>query len=133
MYYYIVKQDSKEINPISKEIVSVKIALDNKIYSINFKEYKEILKEIFEDDKILKCGYEQKIDYILIKQEGIIPKNFMFDVKIAAYLLNSNSNQYKIKDLASEYLKLDLDEFINSKEQVSQTSLFDVPEKCGWG
>ena len=129
LYYYIVKQDSKQINPISKEIVSVKIALDNKIYSINFKEYKEILKEIFEDDKILKCGYEQKIDYILIKQEGIIPKNFMFDVKIAAYLLNSNSNQYKIKDLASEYLKLDLDEFINSKEQVSQTSLFDVPEK----
>ena len=129
LYYYILKQDSKEINLISKEIVSVKIALDNKIYSINFKEYKEILKEIFEDDKILKCGYEQKIDYILIKQEGIIPKNFMFDVKIAAYLLNSNSNQYKIKDLASEYLKLDLDEFINSKEQISQTSLFDVPEK----
>ncbi len=125
LYYYIVNKDSEKANPISKEIVSIKIALDNKVYSVDFNDYKELLKSAFEDESIKKCGYEQKIDYILLKQEGIEPKNFACDVKIAAYLLNSNSNQYKIKDLAYNYLDLDIDIFSSKENDLEQTSLFD--------
>lgn len=53
----------------------------------------------------------------------------MFDVKIAAYLLNSNSNQYKIKDLASMYLGLDIDELITPEKEELQSSLFDEPKE----
>ena len=64
--------------------------------------------QLFEDKKILKIGYKQKKDYILLKQIGIIPQNLMFDIEIAGYLLNSNINKYSIEYLASEYLNLDM-------------------------
>ena len=122
--YYFEIEDTEEVLPISKKIINIKIAIDDKIYSVDFEKYKKELKKIFENEKILKIGYEQKQDYILLKQVGIEPKNMMYDVKIAAYLLNSNSNQYKIKDLAFQYLGLDLDSF-NNEELNEQVSLFD--------
>ena len=48
----------------------------------------------------------------------------MYDVKIASYLLNCNSNQYKIEDLAFNYLNLDIEQFCKEKEE-EQASLFD--------
>ena len=125
-YYYLEIKDSDGdlAIVINKKIISVKFYVENKIYSANFKEYFNELKNIFEDESILKIGYEQKQDYILLKQEGIEPRNLMYDVKIAAYLLNSNLNQYKIKDLALQYLNLDLDNF-KQEEIEEQASLFD--------
>jgi len=129
LYYYIENKESKEIKPISKDIISIKVCLNDKIYSIDFEIYKEELKAIFENKEVLKCGYEQKLDYVLLKQYGIEPKNMMYDIKIAAYLLNSNSNQYKLKDLALNYLELDIDELINVDNDSEQTSLFDEPKE----
>ena len=129
IYYYFEKIESTEINPIQKEISKAKVCIDNKIYSIDFKENIQKLKEIFENEEILKYGYEQKIDYILLKQVGISPKNFMYDVKIAAYLLNSSSNQYKLSELATNYLDLDIYSLCNNKNEQAQTSLFDEPKE----
>ncbi len=128
LYYYFEIKDSEEELPISKKIVSVKVAIENRIYSCDFEKFKDNLKKIFENENILKVGYEQKQDYILLKQVGIEPKNMMYDVKIASYLLNSNSNQYKIKDLAFDYLNLDLDGFETEKNE-EQTSFFDEPKE----
>lgn len=122
--YYFETKDSKEELPISKEIVSVKVANENIIYSCDFEKFKNDFKKIFENENILKVGYELKQDYILLKQVGIEPKNMMYDVKIASYLLNSSSNQYKIKDLAFNYLGIDIDSF-SSNENNEQASLFD--------
>ena len=124
--YYFENKESNEDLPISKEIVNVKVAQDNKIFSCDFEKFKEDFKKIFEDENILKIGYELKQDYILLKQVGIEPKNMMYDVKIAAYLLNSSSNQYKIKDLAFNYLGIDTDSFAG-KTSDEQASLFDEP------
>ena len=128
LYYYFEIKDTEKVMPISKEIVSVKFAMNNKIYSANFEKFKEEFQKIFEDKNILKIGYEQKQDYILLKQSGIEPANMMYDVKIAAYLLNSNSNQYKIKDLAFQYLELDIDSF-HQEQGNEQASLFDEPKE----
>ena len=122
--YYFETKDSEIAKPVCKDIVSVKVCIENKIYSGDFEKFKNDFKRIFEDEKVLKVGYDQKIDYILLKQSGIEPKNMMYDVKIAAYLLNSNSNQYKIKDLAFNYLNIDIDEFSKSDSN-EQASLFD--------
>ena len=130
LYYYFETIKNDECYPIAKKITSIKICDNDKIYSLNFEEYFESLKEVFENEEILKCGYEQKIDYILLKQLKIEPKNIMFDIKIAGHLLNSNSNQYSLKELSLQYLELDLDEFLDvGKEQGEQTSLFDEPKE----
>ena len=128
LYYYFETRDVNKDLPIDKEIVNVKVAIEKIVYSCDFEKFKNEFKKIFEDENILKVGYDQKIDYILLKQSGIEPKNMMYDVKIASYLLNCNSNQYKIKDLAYNYLNLDLEEFCEKKE-VEQASLFDEPKE----
>lgn len=127
--YYFETEDSNDQKIINKNIVKVKFCIEsNKIYSGDFEEFKDEFKKIFENENILKIGYDQKQDYMLLKQENIEPKNMMYDVKIAAFLVNSNSNQYKIKDLAFNYLNLDLDEF-NKEESNEQASLFDEPKE----
>ncbi len=129
VYYFFEKKDTDEVNPISKKIISVKICIDNIVYSVSFEDFKNEFKNLFENDEILKCGYEQKIDYILLKQEGIEPKNLMFDVRISAYLLNSNSNQYDLENLAYTYLELDINELLKQNVTNEQTSLFETSEE----
>ena len=128
LYYYFETEDINKDLPINKKIINVKVAIDNIVYSCDFEKFKNEFKKIFEDEDILKVGYDQKIDYILLKQSEIEPKNLMYDVKIASYLLNCNSNQYKIKDLAFNYLGLDLEEF-NKEEENEQSSLFDIQKE----
>ncbi len=130
IYYFFETVKDENCYPIAKRIVSIKITIDNKIYSVDFKEFLDELKEIFEDENVLKCGYELKLDYILLKQVKIEPKNMMFDIKIAGHLLNSNSNQYSLKELSMQYLEMDIDSFLgNENEQIEQTSLFDEPKE----
>ncbi len=130
IYYFFETVKDEDCYPIAKRIVSIKITIDNKIYSVDFKEFIDELKEIFEDENVLKCGYELKLDYILLKQVKIEPKNMMFDIKIAGHLLNSNSNQYSLKELSMQYLEMDIDSFLgNENEQIEQTSLFDEPKE----
>ena len=130
LYYYFEVTSDENCYPISKRIISIKLTIDNKIYSIDFNEFIQKFKEIFENENILKCGYELKLDYILLKQNKIEPKNMMFDVKIAGHLLNSSSNQYSLKELSIQYLEVDIEDFLgNEKEQMEQTSLFDEPKE----
>ena len=99
LYYYI-----------NKPYICVFSEKDNKSYCIeNILEF----KDIFEDESILKCGYKQKEDYILLKQLGIDGKNLMFDTQIAGYILNSNINKYGVEYLANEYLNFDIDKYIS--------------------
>lgn len=129
LYYYFENVESNEKAPISLKIRNIEIALMDKVYSVNFEKNKDKIKEIFENEEILKCGYEQKLDYILLKQSDIEPKNLMFDIKIAAYLLNSSLNQYSLEELAKTYLKLNPDSLLKKDTKNTQTSLFDVAEK----
>ena len=110
-----------------------KIALyspkENIAYKFDFNNFKQEIKEIFENEKISKCGFSIKKDIILLKQEEIEAKNISFDIAIAAYLLNSNSNNYHLKILATQYLGIDMEQYINKQEvQNTQTSLFDMIE-----
>ena len=93
----------------------------------NTKFEKDKLKEVFEDKSILKCGYQIKDDYILLKQVGIKPQNMMFDAKIAMYLLNSGTNLYSIEEVAKQHLNLELEDYYNKEKENDnvQTSFFD--------
>ena len=119
----IIKQKIKNI--------SVYIESENTVYSFGFDLAKELLKNIFENENILKIGYKIKIDYILLKENNIEPKNLMADVKIAGHLLNSATNQYGLDVLAKQYLDIDKADYLAKfgAESNSQTSLFDSEEQ----
>ncbi len=119
MYYYL----SKDCFVIYSEKINKSVYI-NKIDSF---------KDIFEDESILKCGYKQKEEYVLLWKNNIDAKNLMFDISIAGYILNSNINKYTIEYLANEYLGFDMDEYLMQegigKKEPAQINLFEVAEQ----
>ena len=63
----------------------------------------EELKRVFESDA-LKIGYNEKNDYLKLRKLGVKPKNMMFDLAIASYLLNPSKESYKLDDIIMEEL-----------------------------
>ena len=115
---------------IKKKInaISIYSKAQNKVYYIVANNNLDNLKELFEDDQIQKCSYELKEDIILLKQIGIESQNMSFDIKIAAYILNSATNQYDIKNLTEEYLGINAEDYIKDEENANtknQISLFE--------
>lgn len=125
LYYYFEKVEKNDENLIiKKEIKYINIYTENTVYNLEFSQ--ELIKRIFENEEILKCGHNLKEDYIILKQSNINAKNMMYDAKIAAYILNSVSNAYSIQDIARQYLDIDISEYEEKQEKSEvQTSLFD--------
>ena len=125
-YFYVeTVEDGNSI--IKKKIKSISIYIkdENKVYDYKVSNILE-LKDIFENEEVLKCSYDLKDIYILCEEAEINPKNFMFDIRIAGYLLNSTTNQYSISDLMNEYLGIDINVDEGKQEQLN---LFDVQEE----
>ena len=133
IYYKLdLKQNDNQELIIKKEIKGINIysQKDNKVYYISLENSLDKLKEIFENNEIQKCTHEIKEDIIVLKQIGIETSNMSFDVKIAAYILDSVSNQYDIKNLVATYLNVNIEDYIeNEQENVNQISLFEQPKK----
>lgn len=120
-YKLIIKEEIKYINIYYKA--------ENTVYTMKFNDK---LKEIFESKKIQKNSEKIKIDYVLLKQNGINPENISFDTRIAGYLLNSVSNAYSLEELARQYLNLEIENLFENQEKEEknmQTSLFDTVEE----
>lgn len=123
LYFYIeTKEDFNSIIKKSIKCISIYVKNENKVYDMMVSDIK-VLKDLFENENILKCSYDLKEVYILALEAGIEPKNFMFDIRIAGYLLNSVSNLYTIPDLMNQYLEKTID--IPEEKQV-QMNLFDT-------
>lgn len=99
------QETSLENNILGRAITGITVYLesDKKAYYIKDIQF---FKEIFENTEILKIGYKQKEDYILLKQAKINAKNLMFDIELAGYILNSTINKYTIEYLSNEYLRI---------------------------
>ena len=125
--YFYVETIEDQNSIIKKKIKSISIYRkdENKVYDYKISNIHE-LGDIFEDEKVLKCSYDLKDIYILCEEAGLEPKNFMFDIRIAGYLLNSITNQYSISDLMNEYLEIDINVDDIKQEQLN---LFDVQEE----
>ncbi len=128
--YYLDKIENKNsTNIIKKEITSISIIQENKVYYINNVNL-EKLKEIFESNEIKKVSYKLKEDYVILKEHGITMHNLNFDVEIAAYLLNPTASKYMIETLANDYLELDKNEYMSKngveEKQDKQINLFDT-------
>ena len=133
LYYYLELVDNNnEENIIKKDIVGIGIYSNEKLYHISKSEnFEKTLKEIFENEKIEKYGYNLAEDYILLKQIGITMKNIVFDLKVATYILEPTS-KLDIDIIVRDYLEIDNNEIFASNglnEETKQTSLFDEPKE----
>ena len=133
LYYYLELVDNNnEENIIKKDIVGIGIYSNEKLYYISKSaEFEKILKEIFENEKIEKYGYNLAEDYILLKQTGITMKNIVYDQKVATYILEPTS-KLDIDIIVRDYLEIDNNEIFASNglnEEAKQTSLFDSPKE----
>ncbi len=122
MYYYIDLKNEKAIYLFDEK--------NNKILYTNLtcKILKEKFKDLFENANILKCGTNLKEDWRFLKENEITAKNMMFDIHVAAYLINSTKGKYNIEELSQEYLNYDVSNFSNNKEN-NQMNLFDAEEQ----
>lgn len=78
---------------------------------------KKDLEKIFASN-VLKIGFKEKEMYLKLKQMDIIPNNLMFDLEIAAYIMNPSKSTYKLDDIIMEELNI-IVENKTSNEQIS--------------
>lgn len=59
-------------------------------------------------------------------------KNMVFDIEIAAYLVNPTNSKYNISILANQYLNIDMNDYLEKmgidKNQNKQITLFETQE-----
>ena len=138
MIFYIETEKVNDEDKIIKEKItgiSIFNSSENEAYYIDIKNVGKIqeLKEIFENDKILKIGIDLGRVYILLRQEGIGFKGINYDASIAAYILNPTNNKLKLIDLAEQYLEIDVNEILGDSKssKVEQINLFDAMQGVG--
>ena len=126
-FYYTETEDFQD-SIINKRIKGIYI-YSEKQNTVFLLKHIEDIKNVLGNEQIIKIGYKQKQDYILLKEIGIDVKNLLFDIEIAGYLLNSNINKYTLEYLAQEYLSFDIEEYIDTlgfnKQNEEQLSLFE--------
>ena len=83
------------------------------------------LKEIFEDANIKKTSINLTKVYILLKQVDITLDGIENDISIGAYILNPTNNKLDLKNLAMQYLELDIEEYIGAEDSQKQMTLFE--------
>ena len=119
--YFLQKEDNK--------LKAIYILNENIVYQIkidtDFEKIISYLKPILESKKILKSSYHLNEDTVLFKQIGIDLSGIYFDAKIAAYDLNPTTNNYTLKELANDYLNLDISSYLEDVgiKENSQTQI----------
>ena len=132
IFYMETEKDNDEDKIIKEKITEISIfnSSENEAYYIDIKNGEKIqeLKDIFENDKILKIGIDLGRVYILLRQEGIDFNGINYDASIAAYILNPTNNKLKLNDLAEQYLEIDVNGILGDSKssKVEQINLFDA-------
>ncbi len=123
IYYLETEKDDQEEKIIKKKITGIGIYENEKAYYVKSPDLEE-LKEIFENEKIDKIGYNISEDYVLLRQNGIKIKSIKYDIEVAGYDIDPSNVKHKLPELAMQFLDVDINSLIPSK----QINLFDTKE-----
>jgi DNA polymerase-1 len=74
----------------------------------------ETFKPIFQDDGIRKISHDLKLSKIILERHAIDLKGLGFDTMLAAYLLDSNLENFRLQNIALEYLDRRIPEPLDS-------------------
>jgi DNA polymerase-1 len=103
----------------------------------NWSEQLLPLKDIFESDEIHKIGHDIKSDIQILKRCGIDARGIVFDIMIAAYLLDPGKRDYSLDILTGEWLKKDIPQISSllgeGKNKIGRSQLSPeiIAEYCG--
>lgn len=81
-----------------------------------------LLKEIFEDEKILKICHNAKNVYVSLKKHNIDFKGLCFDTAISSYILNPSESVYNIDEIIYKYMN----ETIPSEKEIKENLKNDI-------
>ncbi len=95
---------------------------DEKVYCVK-NISNDLLKTIFENEKISKCGYDVKADILKLNSMGISYCEVGFDVMLAAYLAEPTRSGYDIDTLCITYLGRELELSETHTEKDGQISM----------
>ena len=127
IFYFETTASKDESRIIKKDILGIGIYEKNgNIIYTKLSNIEDILKlkDIMENESISKISYNIKEDYVLLKEYGINIKGIKYDADVASYILNPTNTKHTIKDIAMQYLDIDLDELIPKKED-TQLNIFE--------
>ena len=65
---------------------------------------RDVLKDVLEDDAILKVGQNIKYDACVLKRHGVTLGGISFDTMIASYVINPGLRQHNLDALSQRYL-----------------------------
>ena len=107
------------------------ILFENKCYVANIQEKIQenkdktikILKTIFEKEAPRVVSYDVKVPVMALKKLGVEFNKALFDLKIAAYLIDSSKSEYNLSILAQEYLNKMVKD--NEEKEIRETSLLE--------
>ena len=128
-FYLQTEKDDNPENIIKENITGISLynpdTQEAYYIKLNQEEITQ-LKEIFEDADIKKTSINLTKVYILLKQVGITLEGIENDISIGAYILNPTNNKLDLKNLAMQYLELDIEEYIGEEENTQkQMTLFE--------
>ncbi len=95
-------------------------------------ELLEILRAIFEDEKIAKIGHNLKYDMMVLRQDGIQVKGLLYDTMIASYLLNPNKPNHSLEEVGLEHLSYRKKTFIEVLKKRSFFSEVPIEEAASY-
>ena len=103
------------------------ILFENKCYAVNIEEKIqenkdktiEILKTIFEKEASRVVGFDVKVPSMALKKLGVEFNKALFDLKIAAYLIEPSKSDYDLYILIQEYLSKTIKD--NEEREIRET------------
>ena len=117
IFYLETENSTDEEKIIKKNIVGIGILDETSGRTIYIKNPNiNKLKEIFENEKIEKIGYNLSEDYVLLRENGIKTKNIKYDVEVAAYDINPTNIKHKLEEIALQYIDFDIASYIPEKQ-----------------
>lgn len=84
------------------------------------------LRPFYENEKIIKIGYNLKYNFIVLNRYQIEIKGDNFDTMIAAYLLNPSKEEYNLKNLFWEYLEY----LKNEDKEDKENTIKSIEDAC---
>lgn len=132
--------ETTDVEPMKAKLVGISMASDpskgyyipvghrNNTDQLALEKVIKAIKPLLEDLKIKKVGHNLKYDGMMLAKYGVEVKPYIFDTMLAAWVIDSGSFNYGLKDLADHYLGLQMtriEELIGSGK--SQKNMADVP------
>ncbi len=102
---------------------------------LTWMEALDILRDVLEDEQILKVGQNIKYDAEVLKMHGVDLKGIHFDTMIASYVINPGLRQHNLDHLAQQYLNhkmISYSDVVGKGKNQRNFSQIDVEKACDY-